>query len=46
MIARPEGGEQEITIANSNGERMGFELVSPDEWKDRDADGRYEFVSG
>ena len=28
MIARPDGGEQEITIAYSNGEQMGFELVS------------------
>lgn len=44
MIARPHGGEQEITIAYSNGEQMGFELVSPDVWAERVADGRYELV--
>jgi hypothetical protein len=32
MIAPPDGREQEITIAYSNGEQMGFELVSPDAW--------------
>ena len=44
MIARPDGGEQEITIAYSNGEQMGFELVSPDVWAERVADGRYVLV--
>jgi hypothetical protein len=44
MIARPDGGEQEITIAYSNGKQMGFELVSPDAWAARVANGRYELV--
>ena len=34
------------TIACSNGDKMGFELFSPDAWAERVADGRYELVAG
>lgn len=32
------------TIACPNGDKMGFELVSPDAWAERVAEGRYELV--